>query len=111
MNKIDYSPRALQDMDDIWDYIAKELKNPIAAKRTIDRITTDISRLKQIPFMGPALSSISSFDSDFRFLVSGNYMVFYQVGDSVITVSRVLYGRRNYPELLFGGACLSEDEE
>lgn len=111
MNKIDYSPRALQDMDDIWDYIAQELKNPIAAKRTIDRITTDISRLKQSPFMGPALSSISSFDSDFRFLVSGNCMVFYQVGDGVVTVSRVLYGRRNYPELLFGGAGLSEDEE
>ena len=111
MNKIDYSPRALQDMDDIWDYIAKELKNPIAAKRTIDRITTDISRLKQSPFMGPALSSISSFDSDFRFLVSGNYMVFYQVDDAVITVARVLYGRRNYPELLFGDTGLSEDEE
>ena len=42
MNKINYSPRALQDMDDIWDYIAQELKNPIAAKLTIDRITTDI---------------------------------------------------------------------
>ena len=109
MNKIDYSPRALQDMDDIWDYIAQELKNPIAAKRTMDRITTDISRLKQNPFMGPALSSISSFDSDFRFLVSGNYMVFYQVGDGVITVSRVLYGRRNYPELLFDGGDIPEE--
>lgn len=53
MNKIDYSPRALQDMDDIWDYIAQELKNPIAAKRTIDRITTDISRLKLSPLSGP----------------------------------------------------------
>lgn len=47
MNKTDYSPSALRDMDDIWDYIAQELKNPVAAKRTIDCITTDISRLKQ----------------------------------------------------------------
>lgn len=96
-------------MDDIWDDIAQELKNPIAAKRTIDRITTDISRLKQSPFMGPALSSISPFDSDFRFLVSGNYMVFYQVEETSIYIARVLYGRRNYPELLFGSENVSEE--
>lgn len=101
MNKIIYSPKAQQDMDDIWDYIAQELKNPSAAQHTVNRIMDDVERLEQHPFMGPSLSSISSLDSNFRFLVSGNYMAFYQVDGERIYISRVLYGRRNYFGLLF----------
>lgn len=111
MNKIDYSPRALQDMDDIWDYIALELKNPTAAQRTVDRIMNDVARLKNGAFLGAPLSSITSLNSDFRYVVSGNYMTFYRVDGNRIEVVRVLYGRRNYPELLFGGTGLLKDEE
>lgn len=101
MNNIRYSPRALQDMDDIWDYIALELKNPTAAQRTVDRIMDDVARLKNGAFLGAPLSSIVSLDNDFRYVVSGNYMAFYRVDGNQIEIARVLYGRRKYLELLF----------
>ena len=37
-SKIDYSPRALKDLDEIWDYIEFELCNPSAAQNTVDGI-------------------------------------------------------------------------
>lgn len=33
---IEYSPRALKDLDGIWDYIEKELCNPSAAQNTVE---------------------------------------------------------------------------
>ena len=45
----------------------------------------------------------------YRYLLSGNYMSFYHIqGDSVI-VDRVLYGRRDYLQILLGDA-FEEDE-
>lgn len=37
-NNVHYSKESLRDMDNIWDYIARELQNPSAAKRVVDKI-------------------------------------------------------------------------
>ena len=47
------------------------------------------------------LSSIADVGTDYRFLVSGNYMVFYRVQDSDVHIDRVLYGRSDYMSALF----------
>ena len=47
-----------------------------------------------------------------RFLVCENYLIFYHTGKSVVTVDRVLYGRRDYLSVLFdrtGEEPLEED--
>ena len=38
MAKIKYSQAAIQDLEQIGDYITMELKNPIAALNTVDHI-------------------------------------------------------------------------
>ncbi|WP_042331007.1 type II toxin-antitoxin system RelE/ParE family toxin [Desulfosporosinus orientis] len=35
MNKLLYSPEALNDLDEIWAYINNELLNPAAAQKTV----------------------------------------------------------------------------
>lgn len=47
------------------------------------------------------LSSMEDVDGEYRFLVSGNYMVFYRANGNDIYVDRVLYGRRDYLRVLF----------
>ncbi|MDH7526011.1 MAG: hypothetical protein QHH10_11925 [Peptococcaceae bacterium] len=47
--------------------------------------------------------------TDYRFLVCDNYLIFYRYEDGIVFVSRILYGRRNYTRILFGD--LLEDEE
>jgi plasmid stabilization system protein ParE len=40
--------------------------------------------------------------NDYRYLVSGNYLIFYKIEDEYISVNRILYGRRDYLRILFG---------
>lgn len=98
-------------MDDIWDYVVSELQNRPAAERVIDRIMDAVDRLKNFAEMGTPLSSIADVGTDYRFLVSGNYMVFYRVQGSDVYIDRVLYGRSDYMRVLFKDLQCEEPAE
>ena len=110
-NKIHYSPESRRDLDDIWDYIVSELQTRFAAERVIDRIMDVVDPLKKFAEMGTPLSSIADVGTDYRFLVSGNYMVFYHVQGSDIYIDRVLYGRSDYMSVLFKDLLREETTE
>ena len=110
-NKIHYSPESRRDLDDIWDYIVLELQNRSAAERVIDRIMDAVDPLKNFTEMGTPLSSIADVGTDYRFLVSGNYMVFYRVQSNDVYIDRVLYGRSNYMSVLFRDLLWEEPTE
>lgn len=100
-NRIHYSPESRHDLDDIWDYIVSELQNRSAAEHVINRIMDTVDHLKNFAEMGTPLSSIADVGTGYRFLVSGNYMVFYRVQDSNVYIDRVLYGQSDYMSVLF----------
>lgn len=100
-NKIHYSPESRRDLDDIWDYIVSELQNRSAAEHVVDRIMDAVDQLKNFAEMETLLSSIADVGTDYCFLVSGNYMVFYRVQDSDVHIDHVLYGRSDYMSALF----------
>ena len=100
-NRIHYSPESRRDLDDIWDYIVSELQNRSAAEHVINHIMDAVDQLKNFAEMGTPLSSIADVGTDYRFLVSGNYMVFYRANGNDIYIDRVLYGRRDYLRILF----------
>lgn len=101
MNHLNLSYEAQNNLADIKNYIAEELENPQAAIATVRKITKSIRMLRDHALIGAPLSSVADVDGDYRFLVSGNYMVFYRVNGNDICVDRVLYGRRDYLRLLF----------
>ncbi len=88
-------------MDDIWDYIVFELQNNSAAERVVNQIMDSIDRLADFAEMGAPLSSVIDAGADYRFLVSGNYMVFYRAASCDVYIDRILYGRSNYMSVLF----------
>ena len=98
MNNLHLSYEAQNDLSDIKDYIAEDLENPQAAIVTVSKITKAI---RDHALIGTPLSSIADVDSNYRFLVSGNYMVFYRANGNDIYIDRVLYGRRDYLRILF----------
>ena len=110
-NKIHYSPESRRDLDDIWDYIVSELQNRSAAERVINRIIDAVDPLKNFAEMGTPLSSIADTGPDYRFLVSGNYMVFYRVQGNDVYIDRVLYGRSDYMSVLFKDLLREETTE
>lgn len=98
--RLHVSPATLQDLKDIDEYISVTLCNPAAAKRIIKKIIAAYSKLTDQPFMGVALNAKINMDVPFRYLVSGNYLIFYQVNDH-IEIHRIIYGKRDYVKILF----------
>jgi len=101
MCKLQYSPEAVRDLDEIETYIAEELSNPEAASRIISCILDAADRLESFPELGALLSSITSVQSDYRFIPVESYLVFYRVLTQEVYVDRILYGRRDYMRILF----------
>lgn len=102
MNELYLSPEAQTDLEEIKAYIADELENPSAALATVNRITKTLRILRTHAFAGAPLSTVTDVESDYRFLVSGNYLAFYRAYGNTVYVDRVLYGRRDYLRTLFG---------
>lgn len=101
MAELKFSPAALKDLDEIWEYIFSELCNPDAADNTVNAILDKAEKLKDFPYSGAPLDTIARIHSDYRFVVSGNFLAFYRVSDEVVYIDRVLYQRRDCLRVLF----------
>lgn len=99
--KLYYAPRAMRDLDDIWDYIFNNLKNQSAAEKIIDEIMDIVYRLEQFPQMGKRLMFDNGLDSGFRYITHKNYIVFYHIKVDVVYIDRVLYKKTDYIKRLF----------
>lgn len=108
--KIRVTPAALNDLKEIKAYIENDLSNPIAANNVIKRIIEDYSHLENSPYMGASLSAKVPFETDYRFIVSGNYLVFYKVDEKYVSIYRVLYGRRDYLKIIFDDIEFNDEE-
>ena len=84
MAKVQISPLAQQDMLNIRQYIETELGNPVAARRTVERILKAIRQLEQFPLSGTHTTA---------------------------QVVRVLYGRRDTIRILLGCSFQPEETE
>ena len=110
MVKIKYSADAKLDLEQIGDYIAETLKSPMAALNTVVNIQDAVDKLADFPLMGTLLAAVVKTETDYRFIVCGNYLVFYRALTESVFIVRVLYGRRDYMKILFGDAPENETE-
>ena len=110
MAKIVISPLAKADMQEIADYISREKHSPGTAVRLISRFREEINSLREFPESGAQLLAPGKARCPYRFLVCGNYLIFYHTDRVTVMVDRVLYGRRDYLALLFGDVLNDEEE-
>ena len=110
MAKVQISPLAQQDMLNIRQYIETELGNPVAARRTVERILKAIRQLEQFPLSGTPLQ-YNGVDTGYRYVTSGNYVTFYIGTHTTAQVVRVLYSRRDTIRILLGCSFQPEETE
>ena len=103
MARVHLSFEAKEDLKSIRAYISEELNNSEAAKNVVERIIRRMEQLQQFPAMGAALSSVIEPETNYRFLVSGSYLIFYRIEKDDVYVDRILYGKRDYLKILFKG--------
>lgn len=76
---IRYSPMALNDLDEIYDYIKYELKNAEATRNTIDGILLKVDNIREFPEAGSKLLFLDNIDSCYRYFRYINYLAFYSI--------------------------------
>ncbi|MBO5241404.1 MAG: type II toxin-antitoxin system RelE/ParE family toxin [Lachnospiraceae bacterium] len=89
--KVEITKEALQDMEDIYNYIALELLSPENAMGQYNRIADEILTLNTFPQRYRIMDSEPEKQMELRRILVDNYSVFYIIlGDKVI-VTDVLY--------------------
>ena len=100
MYKVRYLPLAQKDLEDITDYVSDTLKAPQAAADLLDAVETGTGRLCEHPYSCRVYQPLLPVDLEYRVLVVNNYLVFYVVLDSTVEIHRVIYGKRNLPQII-----------
>jgi toxin ParE1/3/4 len=96
MPEVIFAPLAVQDLDEIWDYIARD--DVEAANGVIDRITEVCQMLATQPEMGLRRPEFAG--GNLRSFVVGNFIVFYRPVANGIEVARVVHGSRDIGRLI-----------
>jgi toxin ParE1/3/4 len=83
-------------------YIAKELKEPATAKKLVSKIREAVMSLSDMPSRHALVTDERLALLGIRKLPVENYIVFYVISETnmVVTVVRILYGRRGWEQLL-----------
>jgi len=80
MVKLIWALRALNDLNEIGDYISKD--SILYAKNTINGIINSVKILKQFPKSGKVMPEL--MQDDIREISKGNYRIIYKLKDADI---------------------------
>jgi plasmid stabilization system protein ParE len=103
--KIEIENAAERDMYDILSYITETLKEPALALRIYKSIKEQIGKLSTMPARSRIVDDHPYASIGVRRLWVENYVVFYVIDETVLTVHliRVLYNRREWQSILGAG--------
>ncbi len=90
------SPDALQDLQDIWDFIAAD--NVTAADKLEDEFFEAFDLLAVRPRMGHTRSDLT--ERDVRFWPVGQYLIVYRSLAAPLQIVAVLHGARDVAEVI-----------
>lgn len=102
MYKIEYLPIAKSDMEEIIYYISQELKNTKAALDLINEFRKQEKNILTFPYGSSICQTIKPLKYEYRKVSASNFHIFYVIDENkkIITISRVLYQKRNIEEML-----------
>ena len=86
-----YSPKALDDIERIRDYIRDALLNPEAAAKFVSDVIDAGDMLARKPRPGAPFRSDREVLQYYRYLSVGRYLVVYRVQNDMAFVVRVLH--------------------
>lgn len=93
------APKAANDLDNIWIYVARESGSLEIANRLIDSITDRFFLLASHPQVGRVRND--DLGPGRRSFPVGEYVIVYRIEDENVLILRVVHGRRDL-EALFG---------
>lgn len=96
MAEIIWTESALNDLDDIAEYIA--LSNPIAARQFVQSIFEKVQRLKAFPYSGRIPVELENFS--YREVIVNPCRVFYKIQNDEVFILHVMRQERDLQKFL-----------
>ena len=90
MSDFSLTPEAEDDLNEIWDYIARDSWR--AADRTVAKMEVEMERLAEFPYLG---TRRPAYSSEMRMRPVGRYLIFYEPRDWGVRISRVVAADRD----------------
>jgi toxin ParE1/3/4 len=94
--KVEWSPKALQDVEAIAAYIAKDSRFYSAA--VVNRMVTATNKLCAYPFRGRIVPEANQ--ESIREIFVYDYRIIYQIRPPIVIIATVIHGSRNAMPLL-----------
>lgn len=99
MSQYQFTPQALDDLFDIWSYIAQD--SPAAADRVEEAIYQACELLAKSPLAGTVRKDLTSLPVRFWVVPPfPNYFLVYDPEAKPLQIIRILHGARNIPSIL-----------
>ena len=108
MLKLRINPIVAEDLKNIKEYIAED--NEEMAVKTIQEIYARIENIQQFPYMGADLATRVSFRTDYKYVICGNYVVLYKIGNMYVEIYRVINRHQDVTKI-FENDKLTKDKE
>lgn len=99
--KVVVTPSADQDLEEIFEYIATQLKVSEIASNLILKLYDSMQSLSTMPKRCPLSKDRFLAKQGFRTMLTQNYIIFYVIdkGKEQVIIHRILYAKRNYTAL------------
>lgn len=97
---VEYSKESKDDLIGIKQYIKYNLQEPEISRKLISKIIKEINELKNNPEKYTIIDDDIIKKLQIRKLIVDNYIVFYRIKNDNIQIVRIMYGRRNWINLL-----------
>jgi toxin ParE1/3/4 len=100
MNRYTIAPRAVADLNAIWDYIGIKNNSPETAKQFLYRLSEKFSLIATQPLLGELRNDLRP---DLRIFAAENYVVLYYPLSDGVEIAGVIHGARDYESLFQKG--------
>lgn len=108
MYRLEYSPKAIEDLKGISDHITHNWgKN--TADRILKNIISDIKKLEHHPLLGPNLGRVMDITTEYRYLFTEKNYVFYNIEFNSVKIIRILKENQDFIRHLLGVIKESDD--
>lgn len=97
--RVEISPAAQADANEIRDYIARD--KPRAAEKWGRRVVRLMFSLRSFPLRHEIIPEAKEINRDYRHLLFGKYRVIYRVEEERVVVMRVIHAARLLDESMF----------
>lgn len=89
---------AEEDLNEIAEYVSTD--SPASADKLLDRFENAFANLSRHPYIGKAPNESELARLGYRYVVLGNYLIFYKIEQETVLVYRIIHGARDYKKII-----------